>query len=233
GWPTEREDYVPEGILQQSCELACAPSESSCDAGGACDSAVDAGRAYCTRQCLQCGVDCSIDCYNYSEGLIADPDGPPDPVGDYCRDGGDEFVGCTADCSTQCEAIDDEICRQAWNEPVTPRQVNPWDTEWTYLSPKEACRNDCPDRCAAACGYFDSPTPPHVPPPGSEDCYECCLSVDPLKCGLSSCQLGATCVSQCEDAYFGRDPGTTCSDETPGGCPAEVYEQCTAQCEPS
>src|SRR5690606_18496675 len=80
GWPTEREDYVPEGILQQSCELACAPSESSCDAGGACDSAVDAGRAYCTRQCLQCGVDCSIDCYNYSEGLIADPDGPPDPV---------------------------------------------------------------------------------------------------------------------------------------------------------
>lgn len=59
-------DYVPEGMLAPACELACAVSTDSCDAGGACDGAAEWGAAHCLSECgAGCAEGCDDRCYGH------------------------------------------------------------------------------------------------------------------------------------------------------------------------
>jgi len=53
-------DWGPEGYLVPACELACAPSGSSCDAGGACDEPVRQASDQCMVSCGECGSSCIL-----------------------------------------------------------------------------------------------------------------------------------------------------------------------------
>src|SRR5690606_4463263 len=51
--------WSPEGQLGPACEQMCAPSSSSCDAGGACDGPVQAAWQTCLGSCGSCADTCN------------------------------------------------------------------------------------------------------------------------------------------------------------------------------
>lgn len=98
-------DYVPEGFLAAACENMCAPSSSSCDAGGACDVLVADATQACHAACGTCATECKGTCGNACETA--------------CRNGFEDEPGCAASCTDACAAgdFDGEIqarCDEAW-----------------------------------------------------------------------------------------------------------------------
>jgi RHS repeat-associated protein len=100
-------DWGPEGYLVPACELACAPSGSSCDAGGACDQPVQQATDVCVAECGGCGLACFFSecgaCFGRCRGGVA---GTP---------------GCRSLCSTDCNSREYEpnvetYCNQAWTD---------------------------------------------------------------------------------------------------------------------
>lgn len=101
-----RGDWASEWLLPEACELACAPSTSSCDAGGACDAPVAQATEQCLAGCGECSSDCRAEC--------------PAACGDACR-GDAQAPGCTAMCESECQsgAFNQQIadtCQEAWDE---------------------------------------------------------------------------------------------------------------------
>ncbi len=85
-------DWVPEGSLRSACEMTCAPSSSSCDAGGACDEAVQLATWSCMNECSVCGTECGKEC-----------DAQCDTA---CRAGEGGEVGCEEQCTQECLSSD-------------------------------------------------------------------------------------------------------------------------------
>jgi RHS repeat-associated protein len=100
-------DWGPEGYLVPACELACAPSGSSCDAGGACDEPVRQATAQCMGRCGACGISCFFsECPACLTSCSGSQPGTP---------------SCRSQCQTQCESQDYEpnvttYCNQAWGD---------------------------------------------------------------------------------------------------------------------
>jgi len=116
-------DWGPEGFLVPACELACAPSGSSCDAGGACDEPVQQATDSCMASCHLCGLGCFF--------------GECGRCADTCREGVDGDPGCRDICETDCSSDESGsdvavYCQQAWVEHGAP-----------------AC-SACEDECEAA-----------------------------------------------------------------------------------
>ena len=57
-----RGEWIPEPQLHAACASACAVSSSSCDAGGACDSAVAEATQACVASCPTCASECRNRC---------------------------------------------------------------------------------------------------------------------------------------------------------------------------
>src|SRR5690606_29075185 len=85
----EAGDWIPEGYAEAACEAACAPSSSSCDAGGACDQPYREAIAACLASCGECATACRGAC----GGACASA----------CREGTDESRGCVSQCLCRCD----------------------------------------------------------------------------------------------------------------------------------
>lgn len=128
-------DWLPEAKLQRACDLACAPTVSSCDAGGACDAPVQEA----LRQCnATCGT-CADDCY---EACAETPDGPCDVAcsGEIkTADGGN----CKDECLSSCDLPGTKIAILA--------QCQQWFEEGGSASVAALCSS-----CETSCELLDS-----------------------------------------------------------------------------
>jgi RHS repeat-associated protein len=232
-WPEVDLDYLPEPLLLDGCQRECKVSGAECG-GGACDAAVDEGRAACADACTAgCGDECSEICPIACAG---------DAIHAECSNG---ITGCNYLCSTRCEAEKDGICEQAFvTHPIDP-------ISGTVLqSPEEKCQQ-CDLQCAAACAIAGEPQ--SCPFVDSDltipfcRCMACCRDGYSDHCALGSCMytapvgLGddnAACFYSCKGGYLGYDLGSIPVDPTTGGfcdipspgCPTAVIGQCTATC---
>lgn len=101
-----RGDWASEWLLADACELACAPSTSSCSAGGACDAPVESAMGQCLGSCAECSTECREQC--------------PSACGDACR-GDSQTPGCVALCQGDCQAgtfdqAIEDTCQAAWDD---------------------------------------------------------------------------------------------------------------------
>jgi RHS repeat-associated protein len=128
-------DYQAEQFLGASCEQACSPSQSSCDAGGACDSIIAEVRDQCIDGCTECLADC--------------PDACDGACQDTCRngtpaiDGSPATPGCQGECNTQCA--------QASGATGGPNQFKQ-ECQKLYDEGVDDYCHECEDDCEDACG---------------------------------------------------------------------------------
>ncbi len=248
GWPVDEEDYFPEGYLRAACEKACAPSTSSCDAGGVCDDAATWGLESCRATCSACDGACEDHCDAYCDGEEAQAD---------CRFGADEpwYVdappGCVAACEASCEAAKDDLCDLAWDQRAWGWEPPGAWTEIEGTSPHERC-DACDSRCTQSCvnlfNYWDwlYGNEWHAPELYTSDefqaCEQCCANgrfCDPESCQGSTHSSPVTglipnpCADECRRAFFGEESWTSCDQPegtTVGGCPVRAKAQCNERC---
>jgi RHS repeat-associated protein len=122
--------FVPEGQLQGACELACAPSSSSCDAGGGCDEALK----QCDDACAGCNTNCVDQC--------------PSACADACSAGSPASPGCTAICAPECTAPKlNELCQKLYRGEITSGDGS------SRITPQlecEACDDVVEEQCSDA-----------------------------------------------------------------------------------
>lgn len=119
-------DWIPERMLEATCEMECSVSGASCDAGGACDKIVADVTGQCLDACPACAAECTAGCEpGCRDACDAGPEGCPaqcdrncsDPVKleeieDNCEaiyddENVDDF--CRA-CSARCELVSNSGC---------------------------------------------------------------------------------------------------------------------------
>lgn len=230
GWPFDV-TYVPEAQLRAGCELACAPSTSSCDAGGACDDARADGVPRCHAACGSCLADCSTACVDACHA---------DDVRAQCLAGGEDWTGCVETCDVACndpaKFDPDAACEQIWDMVIKKDEFGVDQTLAQY------CELQCDIECDVTCALaYERPEECNDPDATSEvlaacdaaeeewqfNCVQCCALGN--TCDPASCQDGMTCLSTCRRAFFGD---ATCSvSPANGGCPTTIVEECRTTCE--
>ncbi len=205
--------YIPERALVDACEAACAPSATSCHAGGACESFSAAAHAACrSDHCAMCLPNCTHSC-----------DDQCDAGRTTCMSGTPGHPGCVAQSDALCPIEQArEKCLTAWEVKVRGNP-DPLTGEAPLVSPSEVCRA-VEDRAVEQCHNYWPCTNETDETGCNHKILQCLACVTGNHDGQHITHADCGCFSDglsnlCGQGFFGVQPGTCGCDPATGACP--------------
>jgi RHS repeat-associated protein len=224
---TTSEGYIPEGLLVDACEQACAPSETSCHAGGVCEGYDLASQLQCRDGCATCLPNCVNQCDTQCE-----------QGRDTCLngDGSAAHPGCDQGCDDNCPTYDQAVatCRDLYdtrnlslgNFPGAPPPFSPHDACLQIAHDPHTWIVDCHNLTPAQCASKGSNALTCVEGWGAALNLDCGCSFDGVEDVCRHGFMGET------SGTCGCDPIAGCpSREDRGGCPMAIMNSCRNRCD--